>query len=356
MRWKPITPALISFPAMTAATWCSRSTVFPAGRGCRKPRQSMWRARLPTTWWPLPGARAAMHSAPASTRSRRRPARTDRSAVALAATLACMLEVAAEKAGNVTATRHFAGARFADFVASGLAIGPVIAKARPGRIGRTVWDAVEAMRGVTATNTYLGVALLFAPIAAAVTARNEKALRAGVADVLRRLDRSDADWVYRAIRLVNPGGLGSSAQADVRQPARISLREAMMLAADRDSIAREYVEDFKITFEIAVPALNHARSEGLAVLDVIVQAHLELMAAVPDTLIARKAGPAAARDVAARARRVVEAGGVRNARGRAALERLDQHLRSDGNRLNPGTSADLIAAALFVRLLAPDGG
>jgi triphosphoribosyl-dephospho-CoA synthase len=53
---------------------------------------------------------------------------------------------------------------------------------------------------------------------------------------------------------------------------------------------------------------------------------------------------------------VVEAGGVRSARGHAAFDRLDQHLRSDGNRLNPGTSADLIAAALFVRLLAPDGG
>jgi triphosphoribosyl-dephospho-CoA synthase len=297
-----------------------------------------------------------MRSAPESTRRRRRTARVDRSAVALAATVACMLEAAAEKAGNVTPTRHFADARFADFVASALAIGPAIARARPGRIGRTVWEAVDAMRRVTATNTNLGVALLFAPIAAAATARGDRTLRTGVAEVLRRLDRSDADWVYRAIRLVNPGGLGSSAQADVRQPARISLREAMTLAADRDSIAREYVEDFRITFEVAIPVLDRARAEGLAILDAIVQAHLELMAAVPDTLIARKAGPAPARDVAARARRVVEAGGVRSARGRAALERLDQYLRSDGNRLNPGTSADLIAAALFVRLLAPDGG
>jgi triphosphoribosyl-dephospho-CoA synthase len=296
-----------------------------------------------------------MPSAPESTR-RRRSVRVDRSAVALAATLACVLEAAAEKAGNVTASRRFADASFTDFVASGLAIGPAIARARPGRVGRTVWEAVEAMRGVTSTNTYLGVALLFAPIAAAVTARRDGTLRAGVAEVLRRLDHRDADWVYRAIRLVNPGGLGSSAQADVRQPASISLREAMTLAADRDSIAREYVEDFRLTFEVVLPALDQARTAGLSILDAIVQAHLELMAAVPDTLIARKAGVAAARDVAARARRVVEAGGVRSARGQAALDRLDQHLRSDGNRLNPGTSADLIAAALFVRLLAPDGG
>jgi len=297
-----------------------------------------------------------MRSAPESIRRRRPTVRADRQAVALAATLACVLEATAEKAGNVTVSRDFADARFADFVASALAIGPAIARARPGRVGRTVWEAVDAMRGVTETNTYLGVALLFAPIAAAVPSRPGGSLREGVAEVLKGLDRKDADWVYRTIRRVNPGGLGSSAEADVRQPARISLRQAMTLAADRDSIAREYVEDFRLTFEVGVPALNHALTGGLQILDAIVQAHLELMAAVPDTLIARKAGPAASREVAARARRVVEAGGVRTARGRAALDRLDHYLRSDGNRLNPGTSADLIAAALFVRLLAPDGG
>jgi len=35
----------------------------------------------------------------------------------------------------------------------------------------------------------------------------------------------------------------------------------------------------------------------------------------------------------------------------AAAARLDRRLRRDGNRLNPGTSADLIAASLFVWLL-----
>jgi hypothetical protein len=75
------------------------------------------------------------------------------------------------------------------------------------------------------------------------------------------------------------------------------------------------------------------------------------MARVPDTLRARKAGAAAAAAVARRARAVVRAGGLGTIRGRAAARRLDQDLRRDGNRLNPGTSADLVAAALFVWLL-----
>jgi triphosphoribosyl-dephospho-CoA synthase len=71
----------------------------------------------------------------------------------------------------------------------------------------------------------------------------------------------------------------------------------------------------------------------------------------PDTLIVRKAGRDAAEVVSARARDVLERGGVRNAEGRAAIDRLDEDLRASGNHLNPGTTADLSAAALFVHLL-----
>jgi triphosphoribosyl-dephospho-CoA synthase len=271
---------------------------------------------------------------------------------ALAATLACVLEVSAEKVGNVTASRSFADARFEDFVASAFVLGPVIARATPNRVGRTVWDAVEAMRRVTRTNTYLGVALLFAPVAAASRLSTRRPLRRRVAQVLRGLGRDDAAWVYRAIRLTRPGGLGSSAQADVRNAPKMPLREAMALAAHRDSIAREYVEDYGVTFEVALPALRKRLERGLPIGEAIVATHLDLLAAVPDTLIARKAGAAVSRDISARARRVVRAGGARTARGRAALVALDRYLRSDGNRLNPGSTADLIAAALFVWLLA----
>jgi len=79
------------------------------------------------------------------------------------------------------------------------------------------------------------------------------------------------------------------------------------------------------------------------------------MARVPDTLIARKAGAAAAAAVAERARAVLRAGAAGTPQGLAAARRLDQRLRRDGNRLNPGTSADLVAAALFIWLLETPG-
>lgn len=277
------------------------------------------------------------------------------SPVALAATLACLLEASAEKVGNVTPSRPFADAGFDDFVMSALAFGPAIARAAPGRVGWAIWKAVEATRRVTAANTNLGIALLCAPIAAAWRARGGGGLRRRLAAVLRGLTVDDARWAYRAIRLANPGGLGRAEEGDVARRPTITLRQAMALAAERDSIASEYVHDFAITFGITLPALRDAVRRGLTARDAIAQAHLELLARVPDTLIARKAGRRAAEAVSAKSRAVVEAGGMHTRQGRAAARRLDRHLRRDGNRLNPGTSADLVAAALFAGLLEGDG-
>ena len=75
------------------------------------------------------------------------------------------------------------------------------------------------------------------------------------------------------------------------------------------------------------------------------------LAAASDTLIARKRGPEVAGRVAAGAREVLGAGGVRSARGRTALAGFDASLRRDCNALNPGTTADLVTAVLFVALL-----
>ncbi|PYO31917.1 MAG: hypothetical protein DMD86_12375 [Candidatus Rokuibacteriota bacterium] len=155
---------------------------------------------------------------PAARRRRRRASGMNRAgpALALAATLACVLEAGAEKVGNVTPTHAFPDMRFSDFVGSAAVLGPAIAQARPGRVGWAIFKAVAAARRVVPTNTHLGVALLLAPIAAAWRVRRGQTLRTRVARVLAGLGRDDARWAYRAIRLARPGGLGESAAADVR--------------------------------------------------------------------------------------------------------------------------------------------
>ena len=130
----------------------------------------------------------------------------------------------------------------------------------------------------------------------------------------------------------------------------ITLWEAMKLAESRDAVAREYVTDFEITFELGYTTLRRFWSEGHSLSDSVVQTYLIILSQMWDTLIARKEGVAVAKQVSQRASQVLEAGGALTAQGREALQEFDLSIRDDRHRLNPGTTADLIAATLFVFL------
>jgi triphosphoribosyl-dephospho-CoA synthase len=270
--------------------------------------------------------------------------------VAAAGQLACLLEVSAPKPGNVSPGRHFHDTRYEDFLASAVAIGPALAAAGERPLGATIFAAADATARWTRSNTNLGIILLLAPLARAAH-RTGRALRDALRDVLAGTTVADAAEAYAAIRRARPGGLGAATSEDVAAAPTVTLRDAMALAADRDSVAREYVTDFAATFEIGAPALRAARSSGLDWTDATVETYVRLLAAVPDTHIARKLGRAAAEAVSRRAREVEAAGGVRTPEGRLALQALDAELRSPTNSHNPGTTADLTCAALFVVIL-----
>jgi triphosphoribosyl-dephospho-CoA synthase len=270
--------------------------------------------------------------------------------VAAAGQLACLLEVSAPKPGNVSPGRHFHDTRYEDFLASAVAIGPALAAAGENPLGTTIRRAVEATLQWTRSNTNLGIVLLLAPLARAAL-REGAGLRERLRTVLAETTVTDAGEVYAAIRRARPGGLGEAKAEDVAGAPTVSLRDAMSLAAERDAIAREYVTDFTLTFETGVPAVLAARREGLAWSDTVVEAYLALLDATPDTHIARKLGAAEAAAISLQAREVRAAGGTRSPEGRRALGVLDAELRDPRNRRNPGTTADLTCAALFVVIL-----
>lgn len=273
--------------------------------------------------------------------------------VVAAGQLACLLEVSAPKPGNVSPGKHFHDTRYEDFLASAVAIGPALASAGERPLGATVRSAMQATARWTRSNTNLGIVLLLAPLARAALRAGGR-LRERVAAVLAETTRADAVEVYQAIREARPGGLGQAEEEDVARPPSVTLREAMALAADRDSVAREYASDFALTFDTGAPAIRSARHDGLTWTDATVEGFLALLAAAPDTHVARKLGTGAAELVSGRARAVLEAGGVRSAGGRRALAELDLELRDERNRHNPGTTADLTCAALFVVII--EGG
>jgi len=211
-------------------------------------------------------------------------------------------------------------------------------------VGELIADGVAASAEVAGANTNLGIVLLFAPLTrAAVTRQADEPLRAAAERILAGLDVGDAAAAFAAIASAQPGGLGDAPEHDVRAPARVSLREAMAAAADRDSVASEYATGYAIVFECALPLLNDALARERSTLDAIVSLHVGLLSARPDTLIARKAGLDAARAVSEAARQVRD--------GALSVSDFDASLRSCGNRLNPGTTADLVAATLLAALL-----
>jgi triphosphoribosyl-dephospho-CoA synthase len=259
--------------------------------------------------------------------------------IATAVQLACLLEASAPKPGNVSPGRHFPDMGYEDFLASAAAIGPAFAADLP--LGTTIHAAVRATGQWTRANTNLGIVLLLAPLARA--ARSMRPLRDALWDVLARTTVEDAREVYTAVRLAQPGGLGTVPEADVTSEPSIPLTDAMRLAAGRDTIAAEYATGFPVTFETGLPAVRAARARGRSWEDTTVDLYLEILSTVPDTLIRRKHGPNVATRISEDARAAARAG----PEGRA---RFDQALRSA--QLNPGTTADLTAAALFVAILS----
>jgi triphosphoribosyl-dephospho-CoA synthase len=276
-------------------------------------------------------------------------ARRSPEAVAGAAQLACVLEASAEKPGNITPRHDFADTSYEDMLRSAIALGPELGRAGERGVGETVLAAVRATRRVAGANTNLGIALLLAPLARAALLGGS--LRESVEGVLDALTLDDARAAYAAIRAAGAGGLDEPVEHDVRAAPTVALRDAMAAAAERDSVAAEYATGYAVTFELGLPALVRALDDGLRPRPATVELYLGLLAAIPDTLVARKRGRRTAERVSVDAARVLAAGGVRSDAGRAAMAAFDASLRRDGNALNPGTTADLVTAVLFVALL-----
>lgn len=263
------------------------------------------------------------------------------------AQVACLLEATARKPGNVHRFADFRDLDYLDFLLAAAAVADPLDRALEEGVGVAVLAAVEATRRVVATNANLGIILLLAPLAA--VPRSES-LAEGLPRVLAATTVDDARLVYQAIRMASPGGLGRAEEQDVADEPTITLRDAMILAADRDLIARQYANGFQQVLDEGLPALKRRQAPGRPLEAAILGAFLELLADHPDSLIARKTDEATAREASRRARLVLDAGWPESGDGLAHARDLDRWMREDQNLRNPGATADLVAAVLFAAL------
>lgn len=278
-----------------------------------------------------------------------------------AISLASLLEASAPKAGNVHRGADFSSTTFYDFVVSAVAIGNVFEHSDELSVGELVYKSIVATKRWVGTNTNLGMVLLFAPLAKTVFHSQGNDLEI----VLSQLSLADCQKVFAAISLASAGGLGDVEEMDVKsyapegrgggvEPESFADRrsdeliKAMKLAQERDAIAKQYCNGFHEIQNVIAPMLLDAIEQGESLPDAIVYTHLKTMAVMPDSLIARKCGSEIAKQSSVIAAQVVEWFESDRQQYNAGLADLDFWLRSDGNRRNPGTTADLIAASLFL--------
>lgn len=272
-----------------------------------------------------------------------------------------LAEARAPKPGNVSLDSPGHGMSYADFAHSAAVASTVLADPTltPGErilhAQRRTFDAVNC-------NTNLGMLLLFAPLVAAAEQTTgtggTRALRVELGQVLAALGPADGECIYTAIREAVPGGLGHSEHYDVNAaPAGKTLLAAMHHARNRDRIARQYVSAGEDIFCLGVPSLlRHSRTvhgvsfPGGPLAWMVTACYIDFLTAFPDSHVSRRHGPRTAawlRGEADTLKGVLARGDKTCTRRLAAL---DERLKRDG--INPGTSADLTAAALLAYRLA----
>ncbi|TWT81944.1 ATP:dephospho-CoA triphosphoribosyl transferase [Planctomycetes bacterium CA13] len=274
-----------------------------------------------------------------------------------AARWACVMEATAPKVGNVHPGQSFCDLSYTDFiVAAWIAADKLQCANTDTPFSCLVLQTIQETRLQTRSNVNLGILLLIGPLAQVVRQHSVGSRIDWLTEVPRLLARQthqDALNIFESIRISSAGGLGEVDTMDVhndpgdnRSETELDLIEAMDTAAGRDAIARQYSSGFSDFFNRVVPIVHQAIEKQSDILMGIATAHIELLRSEPDTLIARKCGLEVACEVQRRARQL-------DTLSPEAVDEFDQFLRSDKNRLNPGTTADLIAAALFVLFIDP---
>ncbi len=290
--------------------------------------------------------------------------------------LAILLEVSADKPGNVNFSASFQGTRAEHFLASAVAAGPSFQEAAERGIqiadgkrslseaglGELVKMGVkDVMAWQRGGNTILGTIMLFAPIAVAagMTPTQEgfkmdfTQLRKNIDAVIKASTAMDSVHLYEAIDIAMPSGLNEAPDLNVKDPnskqrllnENVTLYKVFDIAKDYDDICSEWIRNYPITFDLAYPYLTEQLKEGDQNTAVI-NTFLKILSQHPDTFIARKAGLDKAKKVSEQAKWVLELGGAASPDGMVAVAKFDRSLREAGNSYNPGTTADITAATL----------
>lgn len=322
------------------------------------------------------------------------------SLIARCAQLAMLLEVSASpKPGNVDREHNYPDTCFEHFVASSVSAYPVLelAASRRNGIGSLIRSAVcESSAWQRGGNTHFGAFLLLIPLSMAAGELfgspmranfklsqdefNDLATRAHA--FVKAADCEDAVEFYRAfevagvrVKSVDEFSLGNPESASELRGRQVALYKLMEIAESYDLIANEWTSGFGRCLEGArsiiefMQALNSgAKNQVLncsstGINEAIVYTFLKLLSRHRDTFIQTKFDKDTADYVSLRAGEILSA--WESSSGHmtencsdttrdissllSAAQEFDNELLK--KRINPGSTADIIIAGLFIALL-----
>jgi triphosphoribosyl-dephospho-CoA synthase len=264
---------------------------------------------------------------------------------------ACEVDVLAFKPGNVSVYADGHDMTVADFRLSAQVSSEPLCNP-DSSLGEKIYYAVKATREAVGCNTNLGIILLCAPLIQAISHKSwDLTLRQAVNKVINTSTIEDADWVFKAITLASPGGLGSSNEQDVNEPASVTLLEAMKIASEKDRIALQYLTGYKDIFNFSILRYNASFNRWGDRNWAAAAVYADMLSQFPDSHIERKYGNQYSEMVAGKmALLSAELSKTDNPEQTKPLFFcLDQELKSYG--INPGTTADMIVATVLTAFL-----
>lgn len=286
----------------------------------------------------------------------------DASEIAKIAQIASALEVSGyPKPGNVHRIRDYDDMVFEDFVISGIVIGDSIREActdvdvENPELGKYILQAVSETDRWIKNNTNLGIVMMTTPIAvAAAISKSFDDIRKNIKILMANTSVDDACDLYDAINIADAGGMGDQDEYDVASDsAKQELRQnnqtmydVLKISAPWDMLAREMTSDMPAVFEIGYPTYHKLREEKTQN-EACVLTFLTILSQVPDTLISRKYGSDEALKISMMTRDLLNLKDSEDFMDK--VSEFDEFLYK--NKYNPGTTADLTAASIFVSYL-----
>jgi triphosphoribosyl-dephospho-CoA synthase len=275
-----------------------------------------------------------------------------------ASQISCCLEVSSFKPGNVHRNREYDDIKYHHFLSSGIAFGNIIYEASQDNkdIGKYIKLAVIESKKWSPTNANLGIIMLHIPIGMSsgkIDEFNENVLKKEIIFTTKNTTVNDAINVYDAIEIampnINPPKEGPDAQKnDAKQELiekNLTLYDVFKISSTWDSISKEWAEGFNISFK-GYKLLNEYYDEYNNINLATTKTFLSILSEHPDTLIARKKDLDTSKMVSEMAKDILD-----NGFKKEDIEEFDKFLSKEGNKLNPGTTADLVASSLMIFLL-----